>query len=87
MNIEYTIDNFSEEAMVKDRLGHRTGDWSDQVRKGVEDLIVSDILLKIIMVVNNISTKDVDVFEYNAGRKMPGASDYKRRDTVDFKVH
>ena len=32
---------YSEDAMVKDRLGHRTGDWSDQVRKGAEDLCVS----------------------------------------------
>ena len=31
----------SEESMMKDRLGHRTGDWSDQVRKGVLELCVS----------------------------------------------
>ena len=31
---------FSEESMMKDRLGHRTGDWSDQVRRGVLELCV-----------------------------------------------
>ena len=27
------------------------------------------------------------VYEYQSGRKMPGAPDYKRKDTVDFKVN
>ena len=31
---------YSEESMIKDRFGHRTGDWTDQVRKGVQDLCV-----------------------------------------------
>ena len=32
---------YSEESMIKDRFGHRTGDWTDQVRKGAQDLCVS----------------------------------------------
>jgi hypothetical protein len=33
----------SDEPLKKDRLGHRTGDWSDQVKQGVEELCVSII--------------------------------------------
>ena len=32
---------FSEEPILKERLGHRTGDWCDQVKRGVEELCVS----------------------------------------------
>ena len=38
---------FSEEANVHERMGHRTGDWTDQVQKGVEDLSVN-IIIKVI---------------------------------------
>merc|ERR1740137_411596 len=34
---------FSEEATVQERMGHRTGDWTDQVQKGVEDLSAADV--------------------------------------------
>ena len=32
---------FSDEPLIKERQGHRIADWSDQVKKGVEDLCVS----------------------------------------------
>jgi len=57
----------SEDPLQKERMGHRTADWTDQVTKGVEDLC------------------EVAVFEYKSGRTMPGATDYKRNDIVDFK--
>jgi len=57
----------SEEPLIKDRLGYRTGDWSEQVHRGVQELC------------------DANVFNYTAGRDMPGAPEYARKDTVDFK--
>ena len=35
------IYDFSEEPLRKERMGHRTADWTDQVTKGVQDLCVS----------------------------------------------
>ena len=32
---------FSDEPLIKERQGHRIADWSDQVKRGVEDLCVS----------------------------------------------
>ena len=72
---------FSEEPMKSDKFGHRTADWSDQVQKGVQELH-SYFILVLLMV-----WQEAGVFDYTPGRTMPGASDYQRKDTVDFKVN
>ena len=43
----------SEETLAKDRLGHRTGDWSDQVHRGVQELCVSSKINKIYSLIRN----------------------------------
>ena len=83
----------SEEPLIKDRLGHRTGDWSEQVHRGVQELCVSSKLMKYSLTgdyfcpaIPYIFLQDANVFIYTAGRDMPGAPEYARKDKVDFKV-
>ena len=50
MNVTY-----SEEPMKRDKFGHRTADWSDQVQKGVQELGVSFSFLFYFGVIDGLT--------------------------------
>ena len=79
--------HLSDESLIKERQGHRIADWSDQVKRGVEELCVSvRTKWKLPIIINNL-VQDNDVFKHHPGRDMPGACGYERKNKVDFKVN
>ena len=78
---------FSEECGMTERLGHRIADWEDQIKKGVEDVMVCN--QKQLHQSAGLSLhlhQESKIFESSAGRKIPGAPSYKRKNSVDFKA-
>ena len=80
------ISLFSEDSVISEHFGHREADWEDQIRKGVEDVMVCKVILYKLKFMHFFFNKESNIFKFTPGRKMPGAPLYSRRNDVDFKV-